>query len=74
MPVEFLSGEEASAYRGVPSQSDLEKLFFLAADRQLIAKRRGAAHSRSLGMPCACHRAGGVRHLWYQPSGAPACG
>jgi Domain of unknown function (DUF4158) len=31
---------------GVPSQSDLEKLFFLNdADRQLIAKRRGA-HNR----------------------------
>ena len=32
MPVEFLSDEEASAYgvyRGVPPQSDLEKLFFL---------------------------------------------
>ena len=49
MPVEFLSDEEASAYgvyRGVPSQSDLEKLFFLDdADRQLIVKRRGA-HNR----------------------------
>jgi TnpA family transposase len=47
--VEFLSDEEASAYgayRGLPSQSDLEKLFFLDdADRQLIAKRRGA-HNR----------------------------
>jgi hypothetical protein len=46
VPVEFLSDEEASAYgvyRGVPSQSDLEKLFFLDdADRQLIAKRGGA--------------------------------
>jgi len=44
-----LSDEEASAYgvyRGAPSQSDLEKLFFLDdADRQLIAKRRGA-HNR----------------------------
>ena len=44
MPVEFLSDEEAAAYgayRGAPSQSDLEKLFFLDdADRQLIAKRR----------------------------------
>jgi hypothetical protein len=32
VPVEFLSDEEASAYGvylGVPSQSDLEKLFFL---------------------------------------------
>ncbi len=49
MPVEFLSDEEASAYgvyRGLPSQSDLEKLFFLDdADKQLIAKRRGA-HNR----------------------------
>ena len=47
--MEFLSDEEAAAYgacRGVPSQSDLEKLFFLDdADRQLIAKRRGA-HNR----------------------------
>lgn len=47
--MEFLSDEEASAYgayRGVPSRSDLEKLFFLDdADRQLIAKRRGA-HNR----------------------------
>ena len=49
MPVEFLSDGEASAYgayRGAPSQSDLEKLFFLDdADRQLIARRRGA-HNR----------------------------
>lgn len=49
MPVEFLSDEEASAYgvyRGVPSQSDLEKLFFLDdADQALVAKRRGA-HNR----------------------------
>jgi TnpA family transposase len=49
MPVEFLSDEEASAYGvylGVPSRSDLERLFFLDdADRQLIAKRRGA-HNR----------------------------
>jgi len=32
VPVEFLSDGEASAYgayRGAPSQSDLEKLFFL---------------------------------------------
>jgi TnpA family transposase len=49
VPVEFLSDEEASAYgvyRGVPSQSDLEKLFFLDdADQALVAKRRGA-HNR----------------------------
>lgn len=48
MPVEFLSDKASAygAYRGAPSQSDLEKLFFLDdADRQLIAKRRGA-HSR----------------------------
>ena len=49
MPVEFLSDEEASAYGvylGVPSRSDLERLFFLDdADRQLIAKRRGS-HNR----------------------------
>ena len=49
MPVEFLADEEAAAYgayRAVPSQPDLEKLFFLDdVDRQLIAKRRGA-HNR----------------------------
>jgi hypothetical protein len=49
VPVEFLSDEEVSAYgvyRGVPSQSDLEKLFFLDdADKALVAKRRGA-HNR----------------------------
>jgi hypothetical protein len=49
VPVEFLSDEEAAAYgayQGAPSQSDLEKLFFLDdADRQLIAKRRGS-HNR----------------------------
>lgn len=45
MPVEFLTDEEAAAYgtyQGVPSRAEMEKLFFLdAADKALIAKRRG---------------------------------
>jgi TnpA family transposase len=45
MPVEFLTDEEAAAYgayQGVPSQAEMEKLFFLdAADRRLVARRRG---------------------------------
>jgi hypothetical protein len=47
MPVEFLTDEEAAAYgayQGVPSQAEMEKLFFLdAADRRLVARRRGGA-------------------------------
>jgi hypothetical protein len=59
--VEFLSDEEASAYgvyRGAPSQSDLEKLFFPDdADRQLIAKRRGSRNRLGFGLllSVACH-------------------
>jgi hypothetical protein len=45
MPVEFLTDQEAAAYgsyQGVPSRPEMEKLFFLdAADKALIAKRRG---------------------------------
>ena len=49
MPVEFLTDEEAAAYgayQGVPSRAEMEKLFFLdAADKRLVARRRGD-HSR----------------------------
>lgn len=49
MPVEFLTDEEAAAFRrfvGAPSQAELYRAFFLDdADRALIAKRRGA-HNR----------------------------
>ena len=45
MPVEFLTDDEAAAYgryAGVPSQAELEKIFFLDdEDRALVARRRG---------------------------------
>lgn len=45
MPVDFLSDEQAAAYGGyigVPTQADLERLFFLDGDDlALIATRRG---------------------------------
>ena len=45
MPVEFLTDAEAAAYgtfQGVPSQAEMERVFFLdAADKRLIARRRG---------------------------------
>jgi len=54
VPVEFLSDEEAfayGAYRGVPSQSDLEKLFFLDdADRQLT--RNAVVRTTGSGSRC----------------------
>src|SRR5271166_2432962 len=45
MPVEFLTDDEAAAYgryAGVPSQADLERVFFLdEEDRKLVDLRRG---------------------------------
>ena len=45
MPVEFLTDDEAAEYgryAGVPSQAELEKIFFLDdEDRALVARRRG---------------------------------
>ena len=43
MPVEFLTDEEAAAYRryvGAPSQEELDRMFFLDDDKALIARRR----------------------------------
>jgi hypothetical protein len=45
MPVEFLTDDEAAGfgrYAGVPSQADLERVFFLDdEDRVLIGRHRG---------------------------------
>jgi hypothetical protein len=45
VPVEFLTDDEAAAYgrfAGVPSQEELDRMFFIDdADRALIARRRG---------------------------------
>jgi len=45
MPVEFLTDDEAGAYRrysNVPSRAEVEKLFFLDdEDRALVGRRRG---------------------------------
>jgi hypothetical protein len=44
MPVEFLSDDEAAygRYTGVPSPTELDKVFFLDdEDRKLIGRRRG---------------------------------
>jgi hypothetical protein len=45
MPVEFLSDDEAAAYGrfvAAPSQTDLERVFFLDdEDRKLVDLRRG---------------------------------
>ena len=49
MAVEFLTDEQAAGYgrfEGEPAQAELERFFFLDdADRELVARRRGA-HSR----------------------------
>jgi TnpA family transposase len=49
VPVEFLADDEAAVYgryTGAPSRAGLERAFFLDdADKELIAKRRGA-HNR----------------------------
>jgi hypothetical protein len=66
MPVEFLTDDEAAAYgryAGVPSQADLERVFFLDdEDRALIERRRGG-HMK-LGTPSNSSRCGGSDRSW----------
>jgi hypothetical protein len=44
MPVEFLTDDEAAAYglyAGTPSRADLDRVFFLDDDLELVGKHRG---------------------------------
>ena len=53
MPVDFLTDEQAEAYAhfaGAPSQTELERFFFLDdADRPAVEKRRGGAWPQGPG-------------------------
>ncbi len=54
MPVDFLTDEQAAAYArfaGAPSQTELERFFFLDdADRSVVEKRRGDANRLGFGV------------------------
>ena len=54
MPVDFLTDEQAEAYArfaGAPSQTELERFFFLDdADRSAVDKRRGDANRLGFGV------------------------
>lgn len=54
MPVDFLTDEQAEAYArfaGAPSQTELERFFFLDdADRSAVEKRRGDANRLGFGV------------------------
>jgi TnpA family transposase len=60
VPVEFLSDAEAAAYGrfdGSPSRGELDRAFFLDdADRELIAKRRGAPNQLGFALQLATVR------------------
>lgn len=60
MPAEFLSDEQRAAYTSfveLPTQSELEKFFFLDAfDRDVIARSRADSHRLGVAVQIATVR------------------